>query len=30
MEEVFPNSVVDLSLRVRQTRTDLERVQKET
>jgi glucosamine-6-phosphate deaminase len=30
MAEVFPENVVDLSLRVRQTRTDLERVQRET
>jgi len=29
MADVFPNNVVDLSLRVRQTRTDHERVQKE-
>jgi len=29
MQEVFPNNIVDLSLRVRQTRTDLERRQKE-
>lgn len=29
MKEVFPNNVVDLSLRVRQTRTELERLQKE-
>ena len=29
MQEVFPNSVVDLSLRVRQTRTDLEQMQKD-
>ncbi len=29
MQEVFSNNVVDLSLRVRQTRTDLERLQKE-
>ena len=29
MQEVFPDSIVDLSLRVRQTRTDLERQQKE-
>jgi glucosamine-6-phosphate deaminase len=29
MEEVFPRNVVDLSLRVRQTRSDLERLQKE-
>ncbi len=29
MEEVFPQNIVDLSLRVRQTRTDLERLQKE-
>jgi glucosamine-6-phosphate deaminase len=29
MQEVFPNNVVDLTLRVRQTRTDLERLQKE-
>ncbi len=29
MEEVFPNNIVDLTLRVRQTRTDLEREQKE-
>ena len=30
MQEMFPNNIVDLSLRVRQTRTDLERRQKET
>ena len=30
MNEVFPNNIVDLSLRVRQTRTDLERRQRET
>jgi glucosamine-6-phosphate deaminase len=30
MTDIFPNNVVDLSLRVRQTRTDLERRQKET
>jgi len=29
MQEIFPNNIVDLSLRVRQTRTDLERRQKE-
>jgi glucosamine-6-phosphate deaminase len=29
MNEVFPNSIVDLTLRVRQTRTDLERLQRE-
>ena len=29
MVEVFPDNIVDLSLRVRQTRTDLERLQKE-
>jgi glucosamine-6-phosphate deaminase len=29
MAEVFPDGLVDLSLRVRQTRTDLERLQKE-
>jgi glucosamine-6-phosphate deaminase len=29
MEEVFPGHLVDLSLRVRQTRTELEQVQKE-
>ena len=29
MQEMFPNSIVDLTLRVRQTRTDLERCQKE-
>jgi glucosamine-6-phosphate deaminase len=29
MPEVFPNDIVDLSLRVRQTRTDLERLQKD-
>jgi glucosamine-6-phosphate deaminase len=29
MQEVFPANIVDLSLRVRQTRTDLERQQKE-
>jgi glucosamine-6-phosphate deaminase len=29
MQEVFPNNVVDLSLRVRQTRSDLEDLQKE-
>jgi len=29
MQEVFPNNLVDLSLRVRQTRSDLERLQKE-
>ncbi len=29
MQEMFPNNIVDLSLRVRQTRTDLERQQKE-
>ncbi len=29
MQEVFPNNIVDLSLRVRQTRTDLERRQKD-
>ncbi|RPH30721.1 glucosamine-6-phosphate deaminase, partial [bacterium] len=29
MQEVFPDSIVDLSLRVRQTRTDLEREQKD-
>lgn len=29
MQEVFPGNVVDLTLRVRQTRTDLERMQKE-
>jgi glucosamine-6-phosphate deaminase len=29
MQEVFPNNLVDLTLRVRQTRTDLERLQKE-
>src|ERR1041385_3638575 len=28
MQELFPENVVDLSLRVRQTRTDLERLQK--
>lgn len=28
MQEVFPDNVVDLSLRVRQTRTELERLQK--
>jgi glucosamine-6-phosphate deaminase len=28
MQEVFPDNVVDLTLRVRQTRTDLERLQK--
>ena len=30
MQEIFPNSIVDLTLRVRQTRSDLERLQKET
>jgi glucosamine-6-phosphate deaminase len=30
MAEVFPSNIVDLSLRVRQTRTNLERIQKET
>ena len=30
MADVFPNNIVDLSLRVRQTRTNLERRQKET
>ncbi len=30
MSDVFPDNVVDLSLRVRQTRSELERVQKET
>lgn len=30
MHDVFPSNTVDLSLRVRQTRSDLERVQKET
>lgn len=29
MLEVFPNNIVDLTLRVRQTRSDLERLQKE-
>ena len=29
MNEVFPNNIVDLTLRVRQTRTDLERLQKD-
>ena len=29
MQEMFPNNIVDLSLRVRQTRTNLERRQKE-
>ena len=29
MQEVFPANIVDLSLRVRQTRTELERLQKE-
>ncbi len=29
MSEVFPNGVVDLTLRVRQTRSDLERLQRE-
>ncbi len=29
MQEMFPNNIVDLTLRVRQTRTDLEREQKE-
>lgn len=29
MQEVFPNNIVDLTLRVRQTRSDLERQQKE-
>ena len=29
MEEVFPNNIVDLSLRVRQTRSDLEQRQKD-
>jgi glucosamine-6-phosphate deaminase len=29
MQDVFPGNVVDLTLRVRQTRTDLERLQKE-
>jgi glucosamine-6-phosphate deaminase len=29
MQEVFPNNLVDLTLRVRQTRSDLEQVQKE-
>jgi glucosamine-6-phosphate deaminase len=29
MKEVFPGNVVDLTLRVRQTRTDLERLQKD-
>jgi glucosamine-6-phosphate deaminase len=29
MQEIFPDNVVDLSLRVRQTKTDLERQQKE-
>lgn len=29
MQEVFPNNIVDLSLRVRQTRTDLELLQKD-
>lgn len=30
MADVFPNNIVDLSLRVRQTRTELERRQRET
>ncbi|MBI5463746.1 MAG: glucosamine-6-phosphate deaminase, partial [Ignavibacteriales bacterium] len=30
MEEIFPDNLVDLSLRVRQTRTESERLQKET
>src|SRR5579862_3202819 len=30
MKDVFPDNVVDLTLRVRQTRTRLERIQKET
>jgi glucosamine-6-phosphate deaminase len=30
MAEIFPDNIVDLSLRVRQTRTDLECLQKET
>jgi glucosamine-6-phosphate deaminase len=30
MAEIFPNNIVDLSLRVRQTRTLLERLQRET
>jgi glucosamine-6-phosphate deaminase len=30
MQEMFPNNIVDLSLRVRQTRTNLEQRQKET
>jgi glucosamine-6-phosphate deaminase len=29
MQEVFPDNIVDLSLRVRQTRTELERLQKD-
>lgn len=29
MQEVFPHNIVDLTLRVRQTRSDLERLQKE-
>lgn len=29
MQDVFPNNIVDLSLRVRQTRSDLERLQKD-
>jgi glucosamine-6-phosphate deaminase len=29
MQEVFPDTIVDLSLRLRQTRTDLEQLQKE-
>jgi glucosamine-6-phosphate deaminase len=29
MEEIFPNNIVDLTLRIRQTRTDPERLQKE-
>jgi len=30
MQEIFPNNLVDLSLRVRQTRTEAERIQKDS
>jgi len=30
MRDIFPDSVVDLSLRVRQTRTELEALQRDT
>jgi glucosamine-6-phosphate deaminase len=30
MSDIFPDNIVDLTLRVRQTRTDLERIQKDT